>query len=91
MEVAVLGSVAALQHMEFPGQGSNVSRRCDLCHSCGNAGSLIHCAGLGRIEPASQRSRDAADPVAPQWELLGSSLNLLQLKCLTFSHFIKIK
>lgn len=26
--------------MEAPGSGSNLSRRCDLCHSSGNAGSL---------------------------------------------------
>ena len=38
-------------HMEFPGHGS------DLSCSCGNAGSLTHCAGLG-IKPASQCSRD---------------------------------
>ena len=35
---------------------------------------LNHCAGLG-IESASQRSRDAADPIVPQWELhVGHSL-----------------
>ena len=33
---------------------------------CGNARS---CAGLG-IEPASQCSRDATNPIVPQWELL---------------------
>ena len=53
---------------EFPGQGSAPRCSCDLLHSCGNVGSLTHCAGLG-IEPASQLSRDTADPVAPQWEL----------------------
>ena len=30
--------------------------------------SLTHCTGLGR-EPVSQHSRDAANPIAPQWEL----------------------
>ena len=33
-----------------------------------HARSLIHCAGLG-MEAASQHSQDAADPIAPQWEL----------------------
>ena len=32
------------QHMKFPGQGSNSSHSCGLCHSCSNARSLIHCA-----------------------------------------------
>ena len=41
---------------------------CDLCHSCSNPGSLTDCARLG-IELASQCSRDAADPIAPQQEL----------------------
>ena len=49
--------------MEFPGKESDPS------HSCGNTGSLTHCAGLG-IEPASQSSQNAAYPVAPQQELL---------------------
>ena len=44
--------LAALRHMEFPGQGSDLSHRCDLCHSCGNTGSLTHCAGPG-IKPVS--------------------------------------
>ena len=49
--------------MVFLGQGSDSSL------SCNNTGSLIHFVGLG-IEPASQRSRDATDPVVPQRELL---------------------
>lgn len=36
---------------------------------CGNTCSLTCCARLG-IKPATQRSHDAADPVAPQQELL---------------------
>ena len=32
---------------KFPGQGSNLSHSCSLCHSCGNTGSLAHCAVLG--------------------------------------------
>ena len=38
--------------MEFPGQGSDLSHSCDLLCSCGNAGSLTHCARL-EIKPAS--------------------------------------
>ena len=60
--------LASLQHMEFPGQGSYPSCTCDLHHSCGNAGSLTHCARPG-IDPVSQHSRAAADPVMPQQEL----------------------
>ena len=45
------------QHMEFPGQGSNLSLSCshDLSHSCGNAGALAGCSRPG-LEPASQGS-----------------------------------
>ena len=39
---------------------SDPSCRCNLSHSCGNTGSLTHCAGLG-IEPASQCSQDATE------------------------------
>ena len=48
---------AALQPMEFQGQGSDPSRICDLHHSCGNATSLTHCAGLGikPVVPVFQR------------------------------------
>ena len=60
--------VAALRHMEFPGQGSDLSRCCDLSCSFGNIGSLSHCAGPG-IKPASQGSQDTAGPVTPQREL----------------------
>ena len=63
--------LAALQHMELPGQGSDPCCSHGLCRS--NTGSLTHCAGLG-IDPATQWSRDAADPTAPQQELLSSSL-----------------
>ena len=56
-------------HMEFPGQGSDLSSSCHLPWSCGNTGSLTLCAGLG-IEPTSQCSRDAADPIVLQQERL---------------------
>ena len=35
---------------KFLGQGLNLSPSCNVCHSCGKAGSLTHCDG-GRIEP----------------------------------------
>ena len=51
------------------GKGSDSSRSCDLNHRRGKAGSLTHHMGPG-IQPESQHSPDAADPVVPQWELL---------------------
>ena len=65
--------------MEFLGQGSDPSHSCDLSCSSSSAGSLTHCAGLG-IEPASQGSQDTANPIAPQWELLETSLSLFSLR-----------
>ena len=32
---------------KFLGQGLNLSHSVKLCHSCGNAGSLTHCAAVG--------------------------------------------
>ena len=60
--------LAAPQHMEFLGQGSDPSHSCDLSRNCGNAGSLIYCAGSG-IESTSQCSRNATNPLAPQGDL----------------------
>ena len=60
--------LATLQHTEFLGQGSDPSCSCNLSHSCGNAGSLTHCARL-EIEPVSQGSQDAVNPDGPQQEL----------------------
>ena len=54
-------------NMEFLGQGSDLSHSCNLS-CCYSTRALNHCAGLG-IEPVSQSSQDAADPVAPQREL----------------------
>ena len=67
--VCLLAFLAALWHVAFLGQGSDPSISCNLCHNCGNTRFLTHCAGLG-IEPVSQCSRDATDPIVPQWELL---------------------
>lgn len=54
--------LSAPWHMVFPGQGSYLRCSCDRCRSGGSSGSLTHCAG---DKPASQCSRDAADPIAP--------------------------
>jgi len=41
----------------------------DLCRRCSNTRSLLtHCARPG-IQPAFQYSRDATDPIVPQWKL----------------------
>ena len=60
--------LAALQHIEFLGQGSYLSHSYNLCCSCSNVGSLTPCARPG-IESASQHSHDAMDPIEPRWEL----------------------
>ena len=59
---------AAPWHMELASQGLDVSSSCDLNCWCSKARSLTHSARLG-IEPTSQCSQDAANPVSPQWEL----------------------
>ena len=63
------GGGGAPQHVEFLGQGSDPSHRCDLSCSCSNVASLTHRVGEG-IKPVSQRSQDAVDPIVPQQELL---------------------
>ena len=60
--------LAAPQHREFPAQELDLRWGCDLCQSCGIAGSLTCCAWLG-IEPASWCSSNTTDPVAPWQEL----------------------
>ena len=65
--------------MEFPDQASDLSGSCDLGCRYGNSWSFND--GLG-IELPSWCCRDAADPVAPQRELL---INLL------FFFFLKMK
>ena len=53
--------LAAPWHMELLGWGGQIGATdATCCHSCGNAGSLTHCAGPG-IKPASQCSRGAAE------------------------------
>ena len=60
-------------HMEFPGQGSDLSHSCNLHCSFSKVGFLTHCAGAG-IKPAVQSSKVIVDLIAPQRELrmLGS-------------------
>lgn len=52
--------------MELPGQWSDPSCSCKLCHSYSNAGSLTYYAGPG-IKPAFHYSRGATDPTEQQW------------------------
>ena len=59
--------------MEVPRTGITVAT---TLHICGNARYLTHCDGLG-IEPVFQCSRDAANPVVPQQELLLALLESL--------------
>ena len=61
--------LAALRHMEFFGQESDMS--CSAAAVATLEPDPLCWAG---IEPASQCSRDAEDPVAPQRELLLDSL-----------------
>ena len=63
--------LAAPWHVELPGQGSDPSRSCDLCCTCGNTGSLSHCAEPG-IKPMLRCSQDIAHPIVPQQELQGT-------------------
>ena len=58
----IFSFLAALQHMELPGQGSDLSHTHDLSYSWGNAGSLIYCFRL-RVEPVTQCSQDATNPL----------------------------
>ena len=52
-----------------PRPGIRSERSWDLSHSCGNTGSLTYYARWV-IEPVSQCSQDAPDPVVPQGELM---------------------
>ena len=55
--------LAAPWHVEFPGQGSDLSHSCNSCRSCSNAGSylLTHSEGPG-IKPASWHCRNCPPP-----------------------------
>ena len=60
--------LAAPQHIELPGQGSDLSCICNLHCSCGNTRSLTPCARPG-IKSMSECCRDATYPVVLQREL----------------------
>ena len=76
--------------MEFLAQGSDPSFSLNLSCSCGNAGSLTHCARPW-IQPVSQRSQEAADPFVPQGELLffffNSCLFYFYTSCFKVNYF----
>lgn len=57
--------LATTRHTEFLGQGEDSSRSYDPQHRCSNTRSLTCCARSG-MKPASQCSRDAANPTARQ-------------------------
>ena len=60
--------LAALRHMEFTGQQSDLSHSPHLSCSYGSDGSLTYYIRPG-IEPMSQCSQDAADLFVPYREL----------------------
>ena len=66
--------LATWWHMQFLGQGSDLSLSWDLYCSCSNTGSLSHWTGPG-IKRASWHCRHTTNPVAPQRELLQWFLN----------------
>lgn len=76
------------RHMELVGQGSDLSHGRKLRLSCGNAGSLTHRA-QGRIDPKSQCSQNAANPIVLQWEL--PERISLQALCVKFDFVLNWK
>ena len=60
--ILLLFFLAIPRRTEFLGQGSDPSHTRNIHCSCGSAGSLPHCAGLG-IESASQCPRDLSIPL----------------------------
>ena len=74
--------------MELVGQGSDLSHGRKLRLSCGNAGSLTHRA-RGRIDPKSQCSQNAANPIVLQWEL--PERISLQALCVKFDFVLNWK
>ena len=62
------------QHMDFPGQGSDLSHSCDLCHSCCNAESLTHCVQNWT------KSQDEETPLIPPHHSRNSCISLYKMK-----------
>ena len=53
----LLFSLATLRHMEFPGQGSDLSCNWDVNHRRSNARSLTHCARPGmNLHPSTPKA-----------------------------------
>ena len=69
-----------LQHTEFPGQGSDPSCSCDLCHNCGTTRSLIHCIRLVIKSMLLQR----------QHQILNLLLHSQNSSCLLFNLPVKL-
>lgn len=69
--------LAVLRHVEFPGQGSDLSRSCHVGHSWGSSGSLTHCAKPG-IEPVPGccRHDTTAGPVGPEQKLINLAFSI---------------
>ena len=68
-EDVVHTSLAAPRHVEFSGQGSDLSYGFNLCHSSGNAGSFNALCGAGD-RTWLLHCGETADPVGPHRELL---------------------
>lgn len=80
--------LATMRHLELVGQGSDLSHGRRLRLSCGNAVSLTHRA-QGRIDPKSQCSQNAANPIVLQWEL--PERISLQALCVKFDFVLNWK
>ena len=80
-----LSFLATLWHMDFLGQGSDVSPIV-TCTAEATPDPLTHCARLG-IQLASWCCRDAVYPILPQWELLFVCFSLMS-DCLDSYNFI---
>ena len=80
--------LTSLRHMEFLGQGSDLSCSCNLYAAVAVPDPLTHCSRPG-IEPVSWYCRDATNLLVPQWELLDCWVFVfffVFLIQLTFSH-----
>lgn len=55
--------------MQVPGQETNTSHRCDLCHSCGNAGFLKPQLWAGDRTHGTTETMPDPEPAVLQWEV----------------------
>ena len=75
---------------KFLDQGLNPSHSCDLCHSCGDAGSLTHCTRR-RIKPAPPqwpKPLQLVQPTVPHQKLQNFNFLTIMMK-LPFLFFKK--